>query len=96
VPPARPVPDVLFTPPEPAAQQVSGPDPEVHRLRAAVDRLTDAVAELADRPTEPATDLTDPVTLDELTGRLYDRVRTNLRTELLVDRERAGLLTDLR
>jgi hypothetical protein len=96
VPLAGPVPDVLLTPPGPLPEPRSGPDPEVHRLRTAVDRLTDAVAELADRPAEPATDLTDPTTLDELTGLLYDRVRTNLRTELLVDRERAGLLTDLR
>jgi hypothetical protein len=34
--------------------------------------------------------------MDELAGKLYDRIRTRLRTELLVDRERAGLLTDLR
>ena len=97
LPAVGPVPGMLFNPPGPLPESVqAGPDPEVHRLRAAVDRLTDAVAELADRPVEPATDLTDPATLDELTGRLYDRVRTNLRTELLVDRERAGLLTDLR
>ncbi len=34
--------------------------------------------------------------LDELSGRIYDRIRTRLRTELLIDRERAGLVTDLR
>jgi hypothetical protein len=34
--------------------------------------------------------------MDELAGRLYDRIRTRLKSELLVDRERAGLLTDLR
>ena len=34
--------------------------------------------------------------LDDLATRLYDRLRTRLRTELLVDRERAGLLTDFR
>jgi hypothetical protein len=34
--------------------------------------------------------------LDELAGRLYDRIRSRLKTELLVDRERAGFLTDLR
>jgi hypothetical protein len=34
--------------------------------------------------------------LDELATRLYDRLRSRLRTELLVDRERAGLLTDFR
>jgi hypothetical protein len=34
--------------------------------------------------------------MDELAGRLYDRIRTRLKSELLVDRERAGFLTDLR
>ena len=34
--------------------------------------------------------------MDELAGKLYDRIRGRLKSELLVDRERAGLLTDLR
>jgi hypothetical protein len=34
--------------------------------------------------------------VDDLARRLYDRIRDRLRRELLVDRERAGLLTDLR
>jgi hypothetical protein len=34
--------------------------------------------------------------LDELTTRLYDRLRSRLRLELLIDRERAGLLSDFR
>ena len=34
--------------------------------------------------------------MDELARKLYDRLRTRLKTELLVDRERAGFLTDLR
>ncbi len=34
--------------------------------------------------------------LDELTARLYDRIRSRLRLELLLDRERAGLLSDFR
>jgi len=34
--------------------------------------------------------------LDELARKLYDRLRSRLKTELLVDRERAGFLTDLR
>jgi hypothetical protein len=41
-------------------------------------------------------ELFDNAQLDELATRLYDRVRSRLRTELLVDRERAGLLTDFR
>jgi hypothetical protein len=34
--------------------------------------------------------------LDALAHRLYDRFRSRLRSELLLDRERAGLVTDLR
>jgi hypothetical protein len=43
-------------------------------------------------------DLIDPerMDLDELVARIYDRLRTRLRLELLVDRERAGLLSDFR
>ena len=36
------------------------------------------------------------VNLTDLTDRIYDRLRSRLRTELLIDRERAGLLTDFR
>jgi hypothetical protein len=39
---------------------------------------------------EPETDM------DELAGKLYDKIRNRLKAELLVDRERAGFLTDLR
>jgi hypothetical protein len=38
----------------------------------------------------------DQSRIDDLAAKLYDKIRTRLRTELLVDRERAGLLTDLR
>jgi hypothetical protein len=34
--------------------------------------------------------------VDELAARLYDRIRARLRDELLIDRERAGLVTDVR
>ena len=34
--------------------------------------------------------------MDTLAAKLYDRIRARLKTELLVDRERAGFLTDLR
>ena len=39
---------------------------------------------------------TDDLDLDELAGKLYDRIRSKLRLELLLDRERAGLLSDFR
>jgi hypothetical protein len=32
--------------------------------------------------------------LEELADRLYDHIRARFRTELLIDRERAGLLAD--
>ncbi len=38
----------------------------------------------------------ETIDLTELSVRLYDRLRSRLRTELLIDRERAGLLTDFR
>lgn len=34
--------------------------------------------------------------MDALAGKLYERIRCRLKSELLIDRERAGLLTDLR
>lgn len=36
-----------------------------------------------------------PAELDELAKKLYERIRTRLKAELRLDRERAGLLTDL-
>jgi hypothetical protein len=39
---------------------------------------------------------TDDLDLDEIAVRLYDRLRSRLRMELLLDRERAGLLSDFR
>ena len=54
--------------------------------------LADTVTKLDSRRPEPPT----PRELDDLAHRLYGRIRGNLRRELLVDRERAGLLADLR
>jgi hypothetical protein len=34
--------------------------------------------------------------LDDLAKRLYDKVRRQIKTELLVERERVGLIADLR
>jgi hypothetical protein len=44
----------------------------------------------------PATTRDEEAHIDELAGKLYDKIRSRLRNELLVDRERAGFLTDLR
>lgn len=38
----------------------------------------------------------DRLDLEQLAARLYDRLRNRIRLELLIDRERAGLLTDFR
>jgi hypothetical protein len=51
--------------------------------------------------TTTATPDTEPIELDRLdlealATRLYDRLRSRIRMELLIDRERAGLLTDFR
>jgi hypothetical protein len=37
----------------------------------------------------------DPATLDQLARHLYGRIRGQLAAELLADRERSALLTDL-
>ena len=39
---------------------------------------------------------TNRLDLEELAVRLYPNIRSRLRQELLIDRERAGLLTDFR
>jgi hypothetical protein len=62
------------------------PDTE---LAAARGRL---LALAAQRPL----DMDDPAGLDELARRLYPRLHRELRLELLVDRERSGLLSDIR
>ena len=45
---------------------------------------------------EQMNDMLDNIDVEALANRLYDRLRSQLRTELLVDRERAGLLADFR
>jgi hypothetical protein len=46
--------------------------------------------------TETTREPAPPLDLDDLARRVYGQVRTQLRPELLIDRERAGLLTDFR
>jgi hypothetical protein len=70
-------------------EATAGVHDEIADLKAHLAEL----AELADRR---HVDLDDPVELDELATRLYGRLRSKLRLELIVDRERAGLLTDFR
>jgi hypothetical protein len=78
-----------------AAPGISALDPSaaVTDAHPGLAELRAQVAELAGR--RPAA-LDDPVELDELAAKLYRRLRTKLRLELIVDRERTGLLTDFR
>lgn len=48
----------------------------------------------AETPRHQCVDLTDLRTVEDLAGRLYRFLRTRIRAELLIDRERAGLLAD--
>ncbi|MGE3589099.1 MAG: DUF4157 domain-containing protein [Ilumatobacteraceae bacterium] len=69
---------------------------------SATRREDTAVADGAAHPARPAAHETvdeivgDPYALDELATRLYPNIRSLLRSELLIDRERAGLLADFR
>ncbi|MFJ3977816.1 DUF4157 domain-containing protein [Streptomyces sp. NPDC090021] len=55
-----------------------------------------AGAETASADPSAPPHLDDDIYLERLAGRLYGHIRTRLRQELLVDRERSGRLTDLR
>lgn len=60
---------------------------------ASLLRNSERLAEMCE---ERPVDLDDPTTIDELATKAYPRMRRMLRAELLVDRERAGLLADFR
>jgi hypothetical protein len=62
-------------------------------MQAEIARLKEHLDEFDSRR---LLDLDDQVELDELANRIYHRLRSRLRLELIVDRERAGLLTDFR
>jgi hypothetical protein len=58
-------------------------------------------AVMGDKPAQPVTDVAPPkartdTELEELATQLYGRISRRLRRELLVDRERAGVMVDLR
>lgn len=56
--------------------------------------VTSADGNPPDRPEPDVSDL-DPMALDRLSRQLYGRLRGEFAADLLVDRERAQLLTDL-
>jgi hypothetical protein len=63
--------------------------------RKELDDLAERSERLIELSGQRPADLDDPASLDELTSMVYPRLRSMLRSELLVDRERAGLLADI-
>jgi len=82
-----PMPPVASTPAAAAQPPVESTPPS-----SAFTPSTTTPAATAAPPAEEAA----PIDLDDLARRVYGQVRTQLRSELLIDRERAGLLTDFR
>ena len=72
----------------PSVMVQRAPEPEAPAVDGSPSSATGVTAAAASGDSEKD--------MDELAGKLYDRIRGRLRTELLVDRERAGLLTDWR
>jgi hypothetical protein len=71
--------------------------PMVQREEAGASAAPETTVTASSAASSPGTDEAhSDKSMDELASRLYDRIRARLKTELLVDRERAGFLTDLR
>ncbi|HJP73307.1 MAG TPA: DUF4157 domain-containing protein [Pseudonocardiaceae bacterium] len=96
---------VYLTAPRPAASppDPSGAAPDIDALRGRIEQLASTVDQLAtarpatpEPPGEADRRDVDRSDVDELARRLYPRIRDNLRHELIIDRERAGRLSDLR
>jgi hypothetical protein len=77
---------------EPAGVEPARPEPVRVVDQELVERRDRLLALCAQRPAN----LDDVLHMEELAVKLYHRLRTMLRGELIVDRERAGLLTDFR
>ncbi|HEX9094735.1 MAG TPA: hypothetical protein VF990_01390 [Candidatus Dormibacteraeota bacterium] len=80
----------IFSSPSAGVSTLSSPGPSPADAGSAASTVASAAGSMFGRHNPIETDM------DELAGKLYDRIRTRLKSELLVDRERAGLLTDLR
>jgi hypothetical protein len=96
-PPSQPLPLVVARLPEAAPAAV--PAPVVAAAAEPwVQRAPEAEAAAATEPggAGAAAGGRSDRELDMLAHQLYDRLRSQLRHELLIDRERAGLITDLR
>lgn len=85
------------TPPAVSAPMAAASRPAANGARSAAPPATVSVAvqRASDDPPAAANGAPD-LDLDDLARRLYGRLRSRLRAELLVDRERAGLLADWR
>jgi Domain of unknown function (DUF4157) len=81
----------------PASQELAiAPDGQATGSgRKELDELAEHSERLVELAGERPADLDDDVCLDELASKVYPRLRSMLRGELLVDRERAGLLADI-
>ena len=95
-PPAPAQPVLPQAAPSPAVQSGPAPSPAVR----SGPRPSPAVQQQARPPAAAAGGMasqapSDPAALDQLAHRLYGRIRSQLTAELLADRERAHLLTDL-
>lgn len=77
---------------QPAGVEPARPEPVRVVDQELVERRDRLLALCAQRPAN----LDDVLHMEELAVKLYHRLRTMLRGELIVDRERAGLLTDFR
>jgi hypothetical protein len=79
-----------------AAIEASGEAAEARGLELDDATLTTIAGHLMYRFDQRYVVLTDSESLDRLAGRIYERLRSRIRMELLVDRERSGQLTEFR
>lgn len=98
-----------YTPPSPtvvsrfaaATTVVPAPEPPADTSAPSVQAVpaeTPTVVQRIEEAPPAAAEVGGPAeaNVDELANKLYDRIRSKLRAELRLDRERAGLVTDLR
>ena len=81
---------VVFTalaPPAPQPAAPPTPTPTIQRTTVTSPSPPTTGTEAKPKPSTPTS-----AELDELAARLYDRIRTRMKAELRVDRERAGLV----
>jgi hypothetical protein len=90
-----PSPRVAFNSAPPSASAPPAPAQAPAENAPTSPAVTPSIAAPATSAAPPA-DEPAPIDLDDLARRVYGQVRTQLRSELLIDRERAGLLTDFR